>query len=254
MGETPNLPERWDFAMDFLGNPEAEEVQAYVDALSAQLTEKDREIERLKVDSKTLNELGHALGRCYCTDSGCYTAEPEHLMERVQELTAKERMEWDWDLMRQERDEALAQLSASQAREREAREEARINLESAKAEAIDRDAMLARAMQAEAREREAVEFVEPCRNCHGTGQDGEPGDGIVSDVTWTCEDCGGSGIEKEPTRIRVLSALAAARKALDELLGQFTQPCHPGEPAMSAMVPTRELDRYRAALNGDSHA
>ena len=61
-------------------------------------------------------------------------------------------------------DNLREQLSASQAREREAREEARINLESAKAEAIDRDAMLARAMQAEAREREAVVRAEQERD------------------------------------------------------------------------------------------
>ena len=99
-------------------------------ALRAQITEKDREIERLKEDATKAH--------------GRYSRE---LMDMAQVVAM-----------------GRADLSASQAREREAREEARINLESAKAEAIDRDAMLARAMQAEAREREAVVRAEQERD------------------------------------------------------------------------------------------
>ena len=37
--------------------------------------------------------------------------------------------------------------------------------------------------------------------------------------------------------------------ALGSLLGNFITPCHPGTPAMKAMVPVSELQSYRAALS-----
>ena len=151
-------------------------------ALRAQITEKDREIERLKEDATKAH--------------GRYSRE---LMDMAQVVAM-----------------GRADLSASQAREREAREEARINLESAKAEAIDRDAMLARAMQAEAREREAVGRAEKAE-AEAAYQKNRRQKfmllvrekikvrGNLLDITETV-------IEERDT---LRSALAAARKALD---------------------------------------
>ena len=69
-----------------------------------------RELAEAKKDSDTLNALGHALGRCYCTDQGCYTVEPEILMERARELSAMERDGWDREILLSERVKLLEEL------------------------------------------------------------------------------------------------------------------------------------------------
>lgn len=79
-----------------LALPDGLVVLGVEDAALAALDALTRELEEAKKDSTTLNSLGHALGRCYCTDQGCYTVEPEILMERARELMAIERSEWDW--------------------------------------------------------------------------------------------------------------------------------------------------------------
>lgn len=53
-------------------------------------------------------------------------------------------------------------------------------------EAIDRLAALA------AQAPQQAQGV-ACPDCLGEGVQGEPGDGIVGDVTWRCDSCGGSG-------------------------------------------------------------
>lgn len=75
------------------------------------LLQTEAKLEAAEADSKTLNELGHALGRCYCTDQGCYTAEPEALMERAKELCAKEDQEWDYHGARADAKQAEARAA-----------------------------------------------------------------------------------------------------------------------------------------------
>ncbi len=184
MGETWTLIEHEQSGLVMVPLHQAERELA---ALRAQLTEKDREIERLKADAvKTQDGYSRA----------------------------------NMDL--------TLQLSASQAREREAREEARINLESAKAEAIDRDAMLARAMQAEAREREAVERAERAERQRGEAAEREEA---------LRKQRGDLFQERDDAE----SALAAARKALEEIAQA---------PGDNIGVWCRDI--ARAALNGDS--
>ena len=164
-----------------------------LDALRVALTEKDREIERLKEE---LDPLIAALApgeESPLTVARRIKRERQELGGAINRLA--QALGWpsiapDQSFGKQTVDSALDRISASQAREREAREEARINLESAKAEAIDRDAMLARAMQAEAREREAVRTAKIQAEHAGE-------------------------VEKE--NLHLESALAAARKALEKI-------------------------------------
>lgn len=158
----------------------AAEMAAEVLALRAQLSEKDREIERLKAKDEDHREL------------------------RVQFR------------------KAMDALESSQAREREA--------VTALAEARER---------AERADQSVRSMVE------------KQFTNIQEQHDWEVVSLRLS--ELEEGHMSLESALAAARKALEDLLGWFMTPCHPGEPAMKAMVPVRELARYRAALNGDSH-
>lgn len=189
--------------------------------------------------------------------------ERETSSERDREI---ERLTRDFDLLSTGMDLAglQDQISASQAREREAREEARINLESSKAEAIDRDAMLSRAMQAEAREREAV-------------ADRESAIQKARVFTRENEILHDSLLKIERAYKDTESALTAARKALEKIaeapgdnIGvwcrstaikalEFPEGHKPG--CRYGELPTTFMDGgypctcgYRAALNGDSHA
>jgi len=69
-------------------------------------------IDEMRVDSDTLNRLGHALGVCYCTDTGCHTAEPQALLERADALLKMERREWDYHGVCVERDELRSKVDA----------------------------------------------------------------------------------------------------------------------------------------------
>jgi DNA repair exonuclease SbcCD ATPase subunit len=94
------------YALDRLAakDAEAEELRTSLQAALQQAEDNEQ-------DAKTLNELGHALGRCYCTDSGCYTVEPHYLMERARELVAKEHLEWDYHAVCVERDALQARVN-----------------------------------------------------------------------------------------------------------------------------------------------
>ena len=206
-----------------------------LDALRVALTEKDREIERLKEELESRPKFfPHGMIESLERQLSASQAREREAVERAeQERDRASRFAEDSRgkariiAETQARlDYSESALSASQAREREAREEARINLESAKAEAIDRDAMLARAMQAEAREREAVEKLQKMQE--------------LLDILTTPNV---SYFDMTPAEeiARLESALTAARKALEKIAQA---------PGDNIGVWCRDI--ARAALNGDS--
>ncbi len=235
MGETPIA--RFIENMARESAAAADRLVADRDALRAQLAERDREIERLRAEFQRINvqdpelmekvrgfvNAEHGLVVDMQDDTGRtgLYVETGFLRGLLGEIARMEAVEMSRGIALaceiSDHKKTWEALSASQAREREAME--------AHLRTIDqRDA-------AEDALSDAFRLV--------TGR--EPEWSNLFGYADAMEEITASLGQKE-------SALAAARKALEDLLGCFVHPCHPGEAAMSAMVSVRELKRYRAAL------